>query len=976
MDCWKILGIEETKEESEIYAAYRKLLPQFHPEEDAEGFRRLRKAFEAALERAAALRSSDRGAEGKVREVEMLDSPELREWLKRVEALYQDFGKRIQEKEWEELLRSPICQDLETQRDAGWALLSFLMDHFYLPQSCCRVMDNAFGWSKEEDELKRHFPEEFVDRFLENLEHRDPFRFDRMPLNMDIDYERYIQAYFALQRALWERKREEAEELLEELLATGIEHPDVMLLHVRHLSMLSGKEAEAWALAQKLYKTDKENPASRYWYLRLAVDMTGAAAASDVPLPEVLEEEICGLLELDSENPGYWQLIGDFLCTQNRLGEAIKVFQRAYQCSGQEWDYLQDKIAEVAGDLSRQMEADGKFDWETACVCWMARRYDKTREILSEIEPPEGEELHWLMMMAKSCHELGDYPAAWEHRKRIWESYLPEDRVLELYMDYARDSGLAGKTDEALELYREAEERFGSTPELAYAQADLLAEAERPEEAMRMCEKTLKMGFHPEAFNLRTALLFEQEAYAIIKDETKQVMDQGIRSAQVYFNYAKALHKLEEFEEAEEMLKRLDELTHGADVVAEEYAALCYDMERVEEALSWIEKALEKRDTPRRQYMKADYLRDLEKYDQELAVFQYLEEKGVSYYYTDYRMGRALEHLGRFEEAGERFRKVLKEHGDYGVAWDGLGDVLQKQKKWDEAAAAYEQGVNFGHLQAARDLCRLFKRLHRDSQAEEWLKTVLKKWPEDGSLLMIYSDILIRRNAIDEAVRCLNRYIELYPAKTGYGYREIAASYTHVKDLTRAEEYYQKSIDAEPDNARAWRLMGKFLANECKDQERALGYLKKAVELNADSTYGWMKLGEVYEALGNAEEAQRCYEQSLENYRKEAEKDPSDCCNYEGMADVLIHLGRLEEAEELVRRAFSLESRIFNCNAPFCYEGYEDLAKIEEKRGNLEKALEWMKQAGTYGTTDYYPKEIARLEAALKDSSGAAHKEQ
>ena len=38
-----------------------------------------------------------------------------------------------------------------------------------------------------------------------------------------------------------------------------------------------------------------------------------------------------------------------------------------------------------------------------------------------------------------------------------------------------------------------------------------------------------------------------------------------------------------------------------------------------------------------------------------------------------------------------------------------------------------------------------------------------------------------------------------------------------------------------------------------------------------------------------------------------------------------------------------------------------------EKRGNLEKALEWMEQAGRDSTTDYYPKEIARLKAAVAE---------
>lgn len=44
-----ILGIEETRDEDEIRAAYRKLLLTSNPEDDAEGFKRLRRAYEEAV---------------------------------------------------------------------------------------------------------------------------------------------------------------------------------------------------------------------------------------------------------------------------------------------------------------------------------------------------------------------------------------------------------------------------------------------------------------------------------------------------------------------------------------------------------------------------------------------------------------------------------------------------------------------------------------------------------------------------------------------------------------------------------------------------------------------------------------------------------------------------------------------------------------------------------------------------------------
>ena len=68
----------------------------------------------------------------------------------------------------------------------------------------------------------------------------------------------------------------------------------------------------------------------------------------------------------------------------------------------------------------------------------------------------------------------------------------------------------------------------------------------------------------------------------------------------------------------------------------------------------------------------------------------------------------------------------------------------------------------------------------------------------------------------------------------------------------------------------------------------------------------------------------------------------------------------------MVRKAISLQCMVFTCSSPVCYEALEDMAKLEERRGNLEKALEWMERAGECSVTDYYPKEIARLKEAIK----------
>lgn len=546
----------------------------------------------------------------------------------------------------------------------------------------------------------------------------------------------------------------------------------------------------------------------------------------------------------------------------------------------------------------------------------------------------------------------------------------PEERPPALYLDLAEDYIFSRQSKEALDIYLMAQEYFSGNPELCYRHARLLSDENQPEEAVKLCDKALEAGFHRDAFQLRLEILLELKDYQQVRQDAEQIIERGFRGAQVLYYLAQALRQLQEYEKAEELLKELHERTNGAGVVCQEYAALCSDTDRPEEALAWIEKALEQGDSPTLRYHKAEYLHDLKRYEEELAVYEELQTLGADNYYIHYCIGRAYKQLGWDKEAEQSFRRSLEHNSTYGITWDYLGDVLQNQGNWEEAAWAYENGWNNGNRQAIRDLCRLMKRTHQNERAEHFLKLGLNRYPDDSSLLWIQAIVLKRQKRYEDAVRCYNRYMEVKPSQTSSAYREIASVWIDAKDYARAEASFQKAIDYEPDNSKNWRLFGKYYANIRKMQEAALPYLEKAAELEPSSTYGWQKLGEVYEALGRTEDAVRCYETSLKNYQAELAKDPDDCCTCEGIADVLVHLNRLEEAEEMARRAISLQNTVFTCNCPFCYEALEDLAKAAERRGDLVEALACMQKAGRYATTDHYPNEIERLQKALDHSAG------
>ena len=102
-----LLGIEQTKDEGKIREAYLKKLPEFNPEDDPEGFRRLRAAYARALE-------------------ELLSGAFCREW----NVLYQsaEFSREAGERERSVLLYETLKADCPRHYMANLRLSEAYLD--------------------------------------------------------------------------------------------------------------------------------------------------------------------------------------------------------------------------------------------------------------------------------------------------------------------------------------------------------------------------------------------------------------------------------------------------------------------------------------------------------------------------------------------------------------------------------------------------------------------------------------------------------------------------------------------------------------------------------------------------------------------------------------------------------------------------------------------------------------------------------
>ena len=160
-------------------------------------------------------------------------------------------------------------------------------------------------------------------------------------------------------------------------------------------------------------------------------------------------------------------------------------------------------------------------------------------------------------------------------------------------------------------------------------------------------------------------------------------------------------------------------------------------------------------------------------------------------------LGRALDRLGRHDEAEECLRKALEVDPDYDEAHYNLGYNYKKEGKFALAEK---------HLRRAIEIDPKY------AQA----------YAELGALL------LREKNRTKEAASLLRRALK-YDPNDGWSRAYLANALCTLRKLKAAEEQHRSLLELWPNDALPYWSYGDFLACERNDSSTAEWYLRKAV---------------------------------------------------------------------------------------------------------------------------------------------------
>ncbi|QHT63194.1 hypothetical protein GXP70_26690 [Paenibacillus lycopersici] len=239
MGIWETLGIgQPTAEIAAIRKAYASQLKLHHPEDDPEGYQRLREAYDRALKLAKRQRSEELFASEQEEDTGQSLDPFARElaapsapfdglegeslrlfeaspasvtdagtdpldrFMARAAALYANFPARIQVERWTELLQEDVVWDLRLQPALVQRLLDFLDERYFLPAPVWELLTRTFEWLDASPfELHRRYPNVFNHAY-DKAYLAAIMDYESLPDAGAVDYDAYLRHREAAWRAL------------------------------------------------------------------------------------------------------------------------------------------------------------------------------------------------------------------------------------------------------------------------------------------------------------------------------------------------------------------------------------------------------------------------------------------------------------------------------------------------------------------------------------------------------------------------------------------------------------------------------------------------------------------------------------------------------------------------------------------------------------------------------------------------------
>jgi tetratricopeptide (TPR) repeat protein len=237
-------------------------------------------------------------------------------------------------------------------------------------------------------------------------------------------------------------------------------------------------------------------------------------------------------------------------------------------------------------------------------------------------------------------------------------------------------------------------------------------------------------------------------------------------------------------------------------------------------------------------------------------------------------LGNVALELGDIKGAMDKFNGAIAKREGYTPAYERLGALYERERRWDKALAAYRKA---SALAPKSPLYRykagaIHKQLDQYEESAKQLEAAVELQSEDGAALSF---------------------------DRGGAYAQLGEVYEVQERYDEALQAYEQAALVAPEDVEHHARIGR-LCRKLGHMDKALVHVRKMVELEPENPAAYYELGKAYEAREEFDEA-------LSAFLEACRRDP-EVADYHYSAGVIYkHLRRYPDAAAKLRKAIKLQ---------------------------------------------------------------------
>ena len=236
-----------------------------------------------------------------------------------------------------------------------------------------------------------------------------------------------------------------------------------------------------------------------------------------------------------------------------------------------------------------------------------------------------------------------------------------------------------------------------------------------------------------------------------------------------------------------------------------------------------------------------------------------IDDSRVEYYTA---LGDAHFSIGNVGDSYSALQKALKLDENNLEACLKMGEISFYSKDYDRAIESLNKVTEQDNTNQTALFMKgfIYKENKDTANAVFYFRKLIDLYPEYEpayeELGMLYAQF---RNKL--GLEYLNTALTLQPDNTSVLWG-LAQLYHDTEDAEKANEYYVRILEIDPNNQYAWFNRGRIEMELYLDFENAIDFFQKAIECDQQFAEAYHNIGVCFEELGNGAKAQEYYNQA------------------------------------------------------------------------------------------------------------------